>query len=145
MDVLSQVDWNLNPHSLWLTYLTALRKDAFADHLPCSSGSGCLWGFYKISNVWKKKTIEYAGLYEGWFPSLWPVTVPQNNHLHLINSWTFVSSSPRPAISGPTSQIIIESENSNPWSTEYWMIILWAYNPSLRKTDAYLSQRVVCI
>lgn len=41
MDVLSQANWNLNPHSLWLTYLTARRKGTFAEHLPYSSGS---WG-----------------------------------------------------------------------------------------------------
>lgn len=62
-----------------------------------------------------------------------------------MNSWTYVTSHPRPAISGPTTQIVTESENKNPSSTEYWMIIVWAYKPSLRKTNAYWSQRVVCI
>lgn len=38
MDVLSQGNWNLNAHSLWVTYLPALRKGTYAVHLQGSSG-----------------------------------------------------------------------------------------------------------
>lgn len=62
-----------------------------------------------------------------------------------MNPWTFVTSRPRPAISGPTTQIIAESEKKNLWKTYYCTIILWACKPSLKKTDAYWSPRVACI
>lgn len=134
----------IHTHCGSLTLLLGGRAPLLSTyHIPVAHGR--LWGLYKVSNIWGKHRKSRQGFIKAGF---FPFGLTECHKIitsSLMNLWTFVTSHRRPIISGPITQIVTESENKNPSSTEYWMIIVWAYKPSLRKTIAYWSQRVVCI
>lgn len=57
------VNWNVNLPSLWLTYLIALRKDTFTEHLLYSSSSHGGWEGYisnRVDSVIQNSSIRHS-------------------------------------------------------------------------------------